>query len=294
MRRQRYARPPGLSTEAAAPRRARTASAVSPCTRTRFSRPRGPASTESAAGRIPSAAASSASSSRFAAPSTGRARTRAHKAGPRKPPRPARAAPGRTCTRSDAPPGTGTSQPSGSADTEPGPAERGDPVGELAQALYHHHVQKIDGDHHHHRREIDPAHVHEGQAAADLVEDRLGDPVEEADDGVAWIRAHPREERRDQHDVEVQPEELVQDEGERQRELSEDDRAHRGGQAAASSRARRVAVSTAVMIASRKWCASSAFNPATVVPPGEATISRRSRAESPLSSSIAAAPPSVW
>src|SRR5205809_7133108 len=42
--------------------------------------------------------------------------------------------------------------------------------------------------------------------------------------------------------------------------------AHRR-QAAASSRARLVAASTAAMRASRKWCASSAPSPASVVPP---------------------------
>ena len=60
-----------------------------------------------------------------------------------------------------------------------------------------------------------PPAYDERQRAADAVEHRLGHRVEEAHDRIARVGVHPREQRRDEHDPEVEREQPVEDVGDR-------------------------------------------------------------------------------
>src|SRR5262245_59615109 len=111
----------------------------------RFSRPCAPEAICSDCGATSSAVASVASSSRLAAPSTARARTRTVMAAPWKPATPGREAPGRAWTRKMLPSGVGDTQPSGSGDT----------AGEDEQAPHDENLQEPDAEHDDQRREVD-------------------------------------------------------------------------------------------------------------------------------------------
>src|SRR5262249_18115941 len=161
-----------------------------PGTGPRFSRPRLPAASSRLERATPRAAARTLSTSRFAAPPTGRAPTRSARAPPWSPSRPGLDAPGRTCSRSTLPPAVGSTQlVSAQAATGEGGSDqlRRPPL----EAIHDDHLHEHDGEHHDERREIDAGGIDEGQRPTHPVEDRVGHRTEEPYDRIVRIRAHP-------------------------------------------------------------------------------------------------------
>src|SRR5262245_50202929 len=168
----------------------RTREGSRPRTRTRFSRPRLPAATSRLERATPRAAARTLSTSRFAAPPTGRAPTRSARAPPWSPSRPGLDAPGRTCSRSTLPPAVGSTQlASAKAATVEGGSD--DLHRQLLEAIHDDHLHEHDGEHHDERREIDAGGIDEGHRPTHPVEDRVGHRTEEPYDRIVRVRAHP-------------------------------------------------------------------------------------------------------
>src|SRR5581483_4789644 len=144
------------------------------------------------AGRTPRCRASTTSSSRFAAPPSGGAATRTRRASPWTPTIPLREAPGTTHTWSRVPPAIGASHPS-EGGMERARHAAGDLERQPVEALHQDDLRELNREDQDERREVDAAREHEGQAAADLVEDRLRHRIEEPDDRVSRVRVHPRQ-----------------------------------------------------------------------------------------------------
>src|SRR5262249_59634863 len=108
-----------------------------PGTGPRFSRPRLPAASSRLERATPRAAARTLSTSRFAAPPTGRAPTRSARAPPWSPSRPGLDAPGRTWSRSTLPPAVGSTQLA-SAKAQTVERGGGDLYRQLVEALHDH------------------------------------------------------------------------------------------------------------------------------------------------------------
>ena len=71
-------------------------------------------------------------------------------------------------------------------------------------------LKKLDADDHDNRREVDAAENHR-QMFAEEIEDRLGQGIEGAHDGVVRIGLDPRHDGGGDHDVEIEREDAAQD-----------------------------------------------------------------------------------
>src|SRR5260370_36214069 len=70
-------------------------------------------------------------------------------------------------------------------------------------------LDQLNDDNYDQRREIYSAEDHR-QMLAEPFEGRLRDRVDEADDGVVWIRLDPRHQRGDDHDIQIERQQTVE------------------------------------------------------------------------------------